>query len=65
MTTIWIDAHFSTAIATWITDAFGGLLGYEMLKIWKSLRLQKLKELSYEMSFSKWIKKGSYHQPTR
>ncbi len=23
MTTIWIDAHLSPAIATWITDAFG------------------------------------------
>jgi predicted nuclease of predicted toxin-antitoxin system len=23
MTTIWIDAHFSPAIATWITDTFG------------------------------------------
>lgn len=23
MTTIWIDAHLSPAIATWITDTFG------------------------------------------
>ncbi|MBW4532843.1 MAG: DUF5615 family PIN-like protein [Pleurocapsa minor HA4230-MV1] len=23
MTTIWIDAHLSPAIATWITDKFG------------------------------------------
>ena len=23
MTTIWIDAHLSPAIATWVTDTFG------------------------------------------
>lgn len=51
MTTIWIDAHLSPAIATWITNTFGvtvvalldlGLRDAEGPEI---LRLRKVKKL--------------------
>ncbi len=49
MTTIWIDAHLSPAIATWITDRFGitavalrdlGLRNAEDLEIFEAAKAQ-------------------------
>jgi predicted nuclease of predicted toxin-antitoxin system len=60
MTTIWIDAHLSPAIATWITDTFGvtalalrdlGLRDAEDLEIFEAAKAQRVIFMTKDSDF--------------
>jgi Uncharacterized protein conserved in bacteria len=60
MTTIWIDAHLSPAIATWITDTFGvtalalrdlGLRDAEDLEIFEAAKAQGVIFMTQDSDF--------------
>ena len=65
MTTIWIDAHLSPAIATWITDTFGitalalrdlGLRDAEDPEIFEAAKAQGIIFMTKDTAFLSLVK---------